>query len=67
MWSIWENLMVQPSQTHNRGKNWHQGESLYFRFDDDNKMKHKYILSIVLTPTGQLNNPIYWKKANREN
>ena len=47
----------------NNGKGW------YFRFDDDNDMSYKYILSITWTEMGQLNtyNPIYFNdKGNRE-
>ena len=47
----------------NNGKGW------YFRFDDENNMSYKYILSITRTEMGQLNiyNPIYFNdKGNRE-
>ena len=37
------------------------GKGGYFRFDDENKMSYKYILSITKTEMGKLNtcNPIY--------
>ena len=31
------------------------GNGGYFRFDDDNKMSYRYILSITYTEMGQLN------------
>ena len=45
------------------------GQGWYFRFDDDNNMSYRYVLSITWTETGQLNtyNPIYFNdKGNRE-
>ena len=39
--------MVQPPQAHNHGKYDSNGKNWYFRFDDDNKMSNKYILSIT--------------------
>ena len=47
----------------NNGKDW------YLRFDYDNNMSYKYILSITWTEMGQLNtyNPMYFNnKGNRE-
>ena len=40
----------------------------YFRFDDDNNMSYKYILSITYTEMGQLNtyNPIYCNENKRQ-
>ena len=40
------------------------GKGGYFRFDDDNNMSYRYILSISYTEMGQLNiyNPIYCKE-----
>ena len=37
------------------------GKDGYIRFDDDNNMSYRYILSITYTEMGQLNtyNPIY--------
>ena len=53
--------MQQTSQTHNHGKTHDNGKAGYFRFDDDNNMSYRYILSITYTEMGQLNtyNPIY--------
>ena len=45
------------------------GKGRYFRFDDDNNMSYKYIISITWTEMGQLNtyNLIYFNdKGNRE-
>ena len=48
-------MMQQTSQTHDHGKNDNYGKSWYFRFDDDNNMSYKYILSITWIEMGQLN------------
>ena len=55
---IWCNKRLRHTTAEkydNNGKGW------YFRFDDDNNMSYKYILSITWTELGQLNthNPIY--------
>ena len=57
------------SDTRPRKKYDNNGKGWYFRFDDDNNMSYKYILSITWTEMGQLNtyNSIYFKdKGNRE-
>ena len=43
------------------------GKDGYLRFDDDNNMSYRYILSIVYTEMGQLNtyNPIYCYENKR--
>ena len=43
------------------------GKGGYFRFDDDNNMIYRYILSITYTEMGQLNtyNPIYCNENKR--
>ena len=67
--NTWQNMMQQTSQTHDHGKNDNYGKSWYFRFDDDNNMSYRYILSITWIEMGQLNtyNPIYFNdKCNRE-
>ena len=48
----WQNMIVQPSQTHNHGKIWQQWEGGYFRFDDDNKMGYGYIHNIGMCHVG---------------
>ena len=40
-------MMVQPPQVHNHGKYDNNWKGLYVRFDYDNKMSYKYILSII--------------------
>ena len=40
-------MVVQPSQTHNHEKYDNTGKGGYLRFDDDNEMDYKYILSIM--------------------
>ena len=59
--------MKQWSQTHNHGKYENIGKDGYFRFDDDNIMSYRYILSITFTKMGQLNtyNPIYCNENKR--
>ena len=46
-------------------KIWQQWESLYFWFDDENKMNYKNILTITKTLMGQLN--IYNPTCYEEN
>ena len=43
------------------GKYDNNGKGEYFRFDDDNNMSYRYILSVTYTEMGQLStyNPIY--------
>ena len=52
--------MQQTSQAHNQGKN-NNEKGGYFRFDDENNMSYRYILSITYTEMDQFNtcNPIY--------
>ena len=63
---IWYNKHLKHTTTEkydNNGKGW------YLRFDDDNNMSYKYILSITWPEMCQLNtyNPIYFNdKCNRE-
>ena len=54
-------------QAHNHGKYSNNGKGGYFRFDDDNNMSYRYILSITYTEMGQLNsyNPIYCNENKR--
>ena len=62
-------MMWQTSQKHDHGKYDNNGKGWYFRFDGDNNMSYKYIISITGTEMGQLNthNPIYFDdKRNRE-
>ena len=40
-------MMVQSPQAHTYGKYDSNGKGWYFRFDYDNKMSYKYILSIT--------------------
>ena len=47
--------VLKTSQAHNHGKYDDNGEGGYFRFDDDNNMSFKYILSVTHTEMGQLN------------
>ena len=44
IWNNWQYMMVQPPQTHNHGK-YDNGKGQYLRFDDNNEMSDKYILS----------------------
>ena len=50
----WQDMMQQTSQAHNR-------------FDDDNSMGYRYILSIISTEKGQMNryNPVYCNDNKR--
>ena len=43
------------------------GEGGYIRFDDDNNMSYRYILSVTCTEMGQLStyNPIYCNENKR--
>ena len=43
------------------------GKGGYFRFDDDNNMSYRYILSITYTEMSQLNtyNPVYFYENTR--
>ena len=41
-------MMWQTSQAHNHGKYENNGNGGYFRFDYDNNMSYRYILSITL-------------------
>ena len=61
MWNKWQNMAWQTSQAHNHEKYNNNGKGGYFRFDDDNNMSYRYILSITYTEMGQLNtySPIY--------
>ena len=53
---------TQPQQKYD-----YNGKGGYFRFDDDNNMSYRYILSITYTKMGQLNtyNPIYCNENER--
>ena len=42
-------MMWQTSQAHNHGKYENNGKGGYFRFDNDNNMGYRYILSITYT------------------
>ena len=59
--------MLQTSQTHNHGKYDNNGKGGYFRFDDDNNMSYRYILSITYNAMGQLStyHSIYWNENKR--
>ena len=59
--------MWQTSKTHNHGNYDNNGKGGYFRFDDDNNMSYRYILSITYNEMGQLNsyNPIYCNENKR--
>ena len=46
--------MQQTSQAHNLGK-YNNGKGGYFRFNDDNNMSYRDILSITYTEMGQWN------------
>ena len=46
-------MMVQPPQAHNHDKYDNNEEDRYFRFDDDDKMTNKYVLSITEMWMGQ--------------
>ena len=62
---IWnrQHLMVKPHQAHSHAKYANIGKGWYFRFNDDNKMRYKYILSITRWYTGNkitvAQNPVY--------
>ena len=55
---IWRNRHLRHTATE---KYDNSGKGEYFRFDDDNNMSYRYILSITCTEMDQLNtyNPIY--------
>ena len=55
---IWCNKHLGHTTTE---KYYNNGKGEYFRFDDDNNMSFRYILSITYTEMRQLNtyNPIY--------
>ena len=61
---IWHNKHLSHTTTEKYDNN---GKGGYFRFDDDNNMSYKYILSITLAKMGQLNtyNPIYCNENKR--
>ena len=52
---------LRHTTTEKYDDNWKSG---YCRFDDDNNMSHRHILSITYTEIGQLNayGPIYWNE-----
>ena len=58
-------MKVQPTQAHKHGKYDNNGKVLYFRFDDENKMNYKYILTITKTLMGRFN--IYNPTCYEEN
>ena len=64
-------MTVQPLQTYSWRKTviTIDGEDWCFRFDDDNKMSYKYILSITQPQIGQLytRNLMYCKEDNHAN
>ena len=55
---IWCNKHLRRTTTEKYDNN---GNGGYVRFDDDNNMSYRYIISITYTEMGQLNiyNPIY--------
>ena len=55
---IWCNKHLRHTTTEKYGNH---GKGRYFRFDYDNNMSYRYIISITYTEMGQLNtyNPIY--------
>ena len=61
---IWRNEHLRHTTTEKYDNNEKGG---YFRFDDDNNMSYRYILSITYTEMGQLNtyNPINWNENKR--
>ena len=61
---IWCNKHLRHTTTEKYDNN---GKGGYFRFDDDNNMSYRYILSITYTEMGQLNkyNPIYCNENKR--
>ena len=61
---IWCNKHLRHATTEKYDNN---GKGGYFRFDDDNNISYKHILSIAYTEMGQLNtyNPIYWNENKR--
>ena len=60
----WCNKHLRHTTTEKYDNN---GKVGYFRFDDDNNMSYRYILSITYTEMGQLNiyNPIYCNENER--
>ena len=54
IWNKWENMMVQPPQTHNHGKYDNSWKDWYFWFDYGNNLSYKYILSITFTHSGRV-------------
>ena len=61
---IWYDKHLRHTTTEKYDNN---GKGGYFRFDDDNNMSYRYILSITYTEMGQLNtyNPIYCNENKR--
>ena len=61
---IWCNRHLRHTATEKYDNN---GKGGYLRFDDDNNMSYRYILSITCTKMGQLNtyNPIYCNETRR--
>ena len=61
---IWCNKHLKHTTTEKYDNN---GKGEYFRFDGDNNMSYRYILSITYTEMGQLNtyNPIYCNENTR--
>ena len=59
---IWCNKHLRHTTTEKYDNN---GKDGYFRFDGDNNMSYRYILSITYTEMGQLNtyNPIYCNES----
>ena len=55
MQSVTEYDVTNISGTQLREKYDNNGKVGYFRFDDDNNMSYRYILSITYTEMGQLN------------
>ena len=55
---MWCNKLLRHTSTEKYDNN---GKGGYFRFDDDDNMSNRYILSVPYTEMGQLNtyNPIY--------
>ena len=61
---IWCNKHLRHTTTEKYDNN---GKGGYFRYDDDNNMSYRYILSISYTEMCQSNpyNPIYWNENKR--
>ena len=61
---IWWNKHLRHTTTE---KYENYGKGGYFRFDDDNNMSYRYILSVTYTLMGQLNtySPIYCNENKR--